>query len=139
MSYYIQADGNRFFAGMIAGSGLKLNKMYVEYGPRAEAEPGLRDAEYYAALCSSNDSGILVVPVAHVHVDENCVVHFTGMVRLEDTKLRDAESVRLGCVTLANHGEKDTLVCTFKLPDGIKLVPGAYTTVRCSIDMGLGK
>ena len=77
--------------------------------------------------------------MAHAHVDENCVVHFTGMVRLEDTKLQDAESVRLGCVTLAHQGEKDTLVCTFKLPDGIKLVPGAYTTVRCSIDMGLGK
>lgn len=139
MSYYIQADGRRFFAGMIAGSGQKLDTMYIEYGSDAAENPGRRDSEYYAALCAAKGSGIIVTPVSHSYVDENCVVHFTGMVRLEDTKRHDVESVHLGCVTLAHHGEKDTLVCTFKLPDGIKLVPGAYTTVRCSIDMGLGK
>ena len=138
MSYYIQADGRRFFAGMIAGSGLRLNTMYVEYGPDASERPGKRDAEYYAALCASKNSGMVVVPVSHSYVDENCVVHFTGMVRLEDTGLQPAGNVRLGCVTLAHRGEQDALVCTFKLPDGIELVPGAYTTVRCSIDMGLG-
>jgi hypothetical protein len=139
MSYYIQAEGRRFFAGMIAGSGQKLDTMYVEYGPKASGEPGVRDSEYYGALCASKDSGLIVTRVAHAHVDENCVVHFTGMVRLDDAMKTDG-NVALGCVTLAHHDEHgDVLVCTFSLPAGIKLIPGAYTTVRCSIDMGLGK
>lgn len=140
MSYYIQEDGRKFFAEMIAGSGLKLDTMYVEYGPGAVRDPGKRDTEYFETLRKSADSGVVKTHVANSYVDGSCIVHFTCMVRLDDLRLHGVEGAPLGCVTLAHaddHG--DILVCTFSLPDDIKLIPGAYTTIRCSIDMGLGK
>lgn len=140
MSYYIQENGRRFLAGMISGSGLKLDTMYIEYGPRASDKPGRRDTEYFDALEQAEGSGVLVQQVANAYVDDNCVVHFTCMVRLDDTRLNDNGDVRLGCVTLAHMDEHGPVfVCTFSLPVGTKLIQGAYTTVRCSIDMGLGK
>jgi hypothetical protein len=137
MSCKIQKAGKRFLAEMLAGSGRRIDGMYVEYG-NVPKRTGLRDREYFDNLSRQEDAGYVRLSVANSYVDDNLASIFTAMVRLQDTRLADADSTELGCVTLVSEGRDerdDVLVCTFDFDESMKIVGNAYTTIRCGISM----
>ena len=137
MSCRMQENGRRFLAEMLAGSGRKINGMYVEYG-NVPRQTGKRDRAYFDELARQDDGGYVRLSVANAYVDKDLTTLFSAMVRLQDTKLAGTDGTELGCVTLVSEGrqeDEDVLICTFDFPEAMKIVGNAYTTIRCGINL----
>lgn len=139
MNYYMQKDGRRVLAELLAGGSGKINGMYVEYGPQA-ADSGPRTLEGFEALPKDGSAGYARVPVEAVYVDDNLNVHFDALLRTDDFSPVPDKPVALRCATLAvlaRDRSDDKLVCTVAFNNDVPLVPGAYVTVRTKLNIGV--
>ena len=134
----MQAEGHKFLAEMLAGSGKKINGMYVEYGT---GSAGVRNSEYFKNLEKGGAAGFARVAVTNAYVDaDGCTVHFDSMVCTGDLTGIPVKGAQLTCATLAcldsEHLEDDVLVCTVDFGSPIPIVKGAYTAIHTSMKLG---
>lgn len=139
MNYYMQKDGRRVLAELLAGGSGKISGMYVEYGPHA-VDAGPRTLEGFEALPKDGTAGYARLPVSVVYVDDNMGIHFDALVRVDDFDPVPDKTVELGCATLAvlaKDRSEDKLVCTVAFNKPVPLVPGTYVTVRTILNLGV--
>lgn len=140
MSFYIQDSGHKFIAELLAGSGLKINGIYVEYGSEAIAA-GKRSIEYYKKLMDSTEAGCARVAITDSYVDDSNVIHFNALVCHGDLKgVPLTSGMSLSCVSIAYMPDmnmtNDIIICTTDLKYPVKLVDNAYTSVHTSMRLG---
>lgn len=133
MSGLLQKEGIPFILGMIAGSGLKINGMYVEYGQPGQFSAGPRDAGYFAALGQGRKCGYTRVGVTHSDVVAGGVC-FTSLVCPSDINNGKVNhGVCVVCVTLVcmkdDNPANDVFIYTADIPDS-PVMNGASITVN---------
>lgn len=136
MSFYMQKDGLKFLAGMLAGSGAKIDGMYVEYS-RDRIAAGERSHDKYSL---DANIGYIRIPVANAYVDDTGAVIFTGYMTKNDASTGIPLDACIQCVTLVSMDKAsvadDIVICTVELKNDIKLLDNSYTVVRAGIRLG---
>lgn len=136
MSFYMQKDGWPFIAGIIAGSGRKIDGMYVEYAA-APIDVGERSYDKYisGALGLSH----VRVPVANAFISDGSKVNFTAYINTADMEVEPAHDMRVQCATMVSMGDSaqdDVFLFTVNLSRPIQLLGNAYIVVHTGMVIG---
>ena len=141
MRSMLRMDGARFLAEMLAGSGKKINGLYVEYGTTAPTFVDDHGPSYYEGLLHSQDGGYARIPVQSAAVCEDGGVLFTGLVTGSDLKgaritrnsvLTGAALVHMPDDIVAN----DIILYATLFTSPVKVVKGAYTNISVKLAIG---
>lgn len=139
MSFTMQETGPKFLAELIAGSGKKINGMYVEYSTSAKAA-GARTHEYFRTIKDQKTAGYGRVAITNAYVDDKMCVHFDALVCPGDMTGTVPAKARLVCATLVHmeddNPENDTLLWTVDFSSPVHLSKETYTTVHTSMRLG---
>lgn len=141
MNFTMHSQGLRFLADMLAGSGRKINGMYVEYG-NGGCAAGARDLNYFAGLDKQGTGcGYARVAITNAYVDDTLRVHFDAIVCHGDlVGGAPGTDSAFTCATLIHMPDSnpanDLLVCTIGLAAPVRIVGGASTSVHTSMRLG---
>ncbi len=143
MSGFLQDEGRRLVAEMLAGSGRKVDGMYVEWAVSSALEtsrgPSSRcTREYFSKLSGRKDAGYVRVRVFNAYVDDGMAVHYNTMLMRDDFPKSRSRLYVTG-VTLVSLGRTpsdDVLVFSSDFDKPVAVSDGVYTTVHSSIRLG---
>lgn len=138
MSSKLQKDGIPFILGMIAGSGLKINGMYVEYGQPDQIHSGERNLTYFDQIKSDRKAGYARIGISHAEVSQGGV-KFTSLLcpsDLNDGKVN--KGVYICCVTLVcikdSNPANDVFIYTADI-ESSPVVNGASMTITVGMKL----
>lgn len=139
MSFYMQKDGWKTIAGILAGSCNKIDGMYAEFstGP---LEAGERSHDKYML---DNSIKYVRIPVATASVDKDGSVVYTGYLSAENMPKDIPTDAVIRCITLVsmdkNSPADDILVGTVSLKAPVKLVDNTYIVLHAGMKIGDSK
>lgn len=136
MTFFMQRDGWKFLANMIAGSSLKIDGMYAEY---SDSGIVINERSHDKYKLDSNIKYIRV-PIANAYVDDNNVVNFTGYIDESDIPKDISENSAIRCITLVSfdkeYPDRDILVSTVGLKAPVKLLNNTYIVLHAGFKLG---
>lgn len=139
MNFTMQYAGPKFLAELIAGSGLKINGMYVEYSTKEKAA-GVRSHEYFRDLKNAKSAGYGRVAITLSYVDDSNTVHFDALVNKQDLTGSVPARAKYVCATLVHmqdsNPENDVLLWTVSFTDPVPVTNSEYTTIHTSMKLG---
>lgn len=136
-------EGKTFLVHVIAGSGKRIDGMYVEYGISAPASAAGRNRAYFNSLDGSPSAGYVRVPVQRTEVPYGATdkITYCGLIPPGAFPAgKVTEATLLTAVTLVNLGATetdDTLVVSILLTPFGKLVSGMTVSVTAALDLSL--
>jgi len=137
--------GKRAMVRMLAGESLPINGMYAEYGTDKKLVATPKSFDYFSRLLSDDDpsKGFARIAVTGREVDElTASITFTGMLVNSDFSMKTPPpGSMINAVTLCHMKNSDAiddiLIYTMILPNPVKIIDGALTTIRTTLSFGV--
>lgn len=137
MSFYMQDNGWKFIAGIIAGSPEKIDGMYAEYSS-GSLNAGARSRDTYADM--PEGSGYIRLRITNTYVDEDAVIHFTAYLTAADIPGDVPAGACIRCATLVSldnvSADNDKLICTVDISSPIALNHSEYIVIHAGLKLG---
>ena len=138
MSFHMQEQGSRFIAELLAGSGQRINGMYIECSRSGGVDVCCpRNPAYFEA---AKNIAYARVAISHAYVGPDLGIHFDALVSRNDFNQKYKQGSVLACATLAcfkdDNPANDIFICTTEFPKAVTVPADAFVTVHTCIKLG---
>lgn len=131
-------EGISYIAGILAGSGNKINGLYVEYGPATDND-ATRTKEYFNSINDLSGSGYIRIPASRVEAKDNGSVVVYGIVSgsaAVGTNDNGKEITHISVVGMKDDNrDHDVLIATCKV-NKTAIIPNCSVMVSAGFSLG---